>query len=91
MFLLTAETFPGAKAPVTECPRSLVSVQVIAECHANSEGHFLMYMRHISLGPLTKATSRVMSDAEFLAPKPDGPTRDTESQGDVLLKRTVGF
>ena len=70
--------------------RSLL-VRVIAERDPNSERHFLMDMRYISLRPLTKATSCVVSDPEFLAPQADSPARNAESQGDVLLKNTVGF
>ena len=77
--------------PIAECLRRQLSVQLISERYADSEWHFLMNIPHISPGSFTKATGCVMSDSDFFAPQTDGPARNAECHGDVLLKNTVSF
>lgn len=50
-----------------------------------------MNMGQISLRPLTKATSGVVSDSELLAPKANGPAGNAEGSGDVFLENALVF
>ena len=68
-----------------------VSLQVISERYANSEGHFLMNIQQISLDAFSEPTSCVVGDSEFFAPKADGPARNAELLSDVFLENALIF
>ena len=57
----------GCSEPCS-CRHNISPLQLIFERYSNSKRHFLMNMGQISLGPLAKATSCVVSDSELLAP-----------------------